>query len=54
MINEQITQKTQSRLSAAVCLGVALFSASGQIIAGNNLEDQADKHYSLQRQPSSR
>ena len=56
MIKKQNTKKTQSRFSIAVCLGIALLAASGEISAQDVVDDvvddqaapvQADKDYSF-------
>jgi hypothetical protein len=52
MIKERMTKKTQSRFSAAVCLGVTLLAVSGEISAQDVVDDlvapvQTDKDYSF-------
>jgi len=52
MIKEQITKKTQGYFLNAVCLGIALLAANGEINAADNIDEQvalakADREYTF-------
>lgn len=52
MIKEQLTKKTQGSLFTVICLGINLFAVSGEINAGETVEEQTplaqtDKTYSF-------